>query len=91
MLMVIATAGLAEIPEAAVRELELALFLISLSPAVVYFLAVAICWGRRNWADLRKWQISGRALAILAALCVPEVLWLKFFVVWPYWWWFPRQ
>ena len=86
MNLLIATAGFAEIPEADIRQFEFIVFLFSLFPVILYFLGVTVYWVSVNWTGLRQRHVSARALAVLATLGLPGIIWLMLFVWWPYWW-----
>ncbi len=76
----LAAAGLAEIPPEAVRELEYMLCLISLIPAIFWFIGIGLWW---------TFAKQSRAIGRLAMLIVPGLAWVYFFAFWPSWF-YPR-
>ena len=74
--LLLATAGLAEVGEEAIRELEYFLCLISLTPAVIWFLGLGV-W----WMLAKKSRNFGRLLMLM----VPGLAWIYFFALWPSW------
>ena len=79
--LLLARAGLAEASEESLRQLEYFFCLISLTPAIVYFIGVGLWW---------MFAKQSRTLGRLAVLILPGLAWMLFFVAWPSWWLYPQ-
>ena len=74
--LLLATAGFAEASEEALREFEYIFCLISLIPAIVWFIGVGLWW---------MFGKQSRTFCRLFGLILPGLAWLFFCVAWPSW------